>query len=68
MADAACGRIVTTPVRSCPVRVLVEIDLCPGAIAAFVDHGPLNVGLFADTVGHGIGLKLVVVAAAPGDQ
>ena len=51
-----------------PVRIVVERNLRRGALAALVDDGPRDVAKFLRALEVGLGLEIVVVAAAAGDE
>jgi hypothetical protein len=51
-----------------PVGIIVEFDLGAGSLAAFVDDGPRDVADLLYALGEGFGLKIIIVAAATGDE
>ena len=51
-----------------PVGVVVEFDFAAGGLAALVDDGPGDVAEFFDAFGESLGLEVVVVATAAGDE
>lgn len=55
-------------VRFRPVRIIVEINLCVGAAATFINDGPLDGCPCFRGDGECLGLEFVIVAAAAGDE